>query len=697
MIENKQSATHKALNNKNGIPFVHLPAKPPNERSSLDSITDRVTVPLPKLQASRPEEHSAFESIFDRLTVHIRKIQVTTSPVERPGLAPNVQLVGQLQASGYKDRQWLVQRDGQFIQLSELLYRIAEHANGEHTLEEIARWVSEVTEWIVSPDQVRHLVHTKLIPMRLISPLDGSVVPSTGGAAQYRGRSVLAVNMRLKLMNPGLIDPITRVLQVLYAPPVLIPLLILIVVARGWLYFVHGLNNSLEAAFNTPGLLLFVIALLFVSDMFHELGHASALRYGGGKVRGIGMGFYLMYPALYTDVTDSYRLGRWARVRTDVGGMYFHLIFGLGIMAFALISRQEFLLLLVSLIDLDVLSENMPFVRFDGYWALADLTGLPDFFSLVGPFVRSVLRLPAGKGSKLPDLKPWVKAVFAVYIIITVCVLTDMFSLLIIYEPSILESSWSALLAQRMAFAAARTQTDVLGMLAPAAQVIALALPLVANFYLLSRLGRMVISVVWRWGKRLPRWSRVALLAAMVTTVLVAFLWAPQLPLLIASGDSLKSVDGITCDHGEQSTEHIHTHLTIYVQGREVAVPQGIGIPPGGNCFFWLHTHLVDGVIHVEAPAKAPYTLGQFTDIWAQSTQSTVLTNTNFLGYPLMGHHLVIWTSDNGQPAQRYTGNPRDVVLRNHELITITYDSPRVQPVTSFDWQHSSAGQRLMP
>jgi hypothetical protein len=30
-----------------------------------------------------------------------------------------------LQGSGFQDRQWLVQRDGRFIQLTELLYHIA--------------------------------------------------------------------------------------------------------------------------------------------------------------------------------------------------------------------------------------------------------------------------------------------------------------------------------------------------------------------------------------------------------------------------------------------------------------------------------------------------------------------------------------------------------------------------------------------
>ncbi|MBA3445542.1 MAG: hypothetical protein H0T58_11920, partial [Gemmatimonadales bacterium] len=88
--------------------------------------------------------------------------------------------------------------------------------------------------------------------------------------------------------------------------------------------------------------------------MFHEFGHASALRYGGGRVRGMGAGFYLIYPAFFTDVTDSYRLGRWARVRTDLGGFYFHLTFALGLIGLYWVTGQEFLLVVVLLINLDI-------------------------------------------------------------------------------------------------------------------------------------------------------------------------------------------------------------------------------------------------------------------------------------------------------------------------------------------------------
>src|SRR5205814_287206 len=144
-------------------------------------------------------------------------------------------------------------------------------------------------------------IAAKLIPLGLIATQDESIPYRDETAGDGRARSPLAVNMRTKALPPRVIDPITRVLQIFFAPPLLIPVFIAIVIAHGWLYRAHGLEASIRDVLMTPGGLLLTLALLILAGMFHEFGHASALRYGGGQVRGIGAGFYLMYPAFYTD------------------------------------------------------------------------------------------------------------------------------------------------------------------------------------------------------------------------------------------------------------------------------------------------------------------------------------------------------------------------------------------------------------
>jgi putative peptide zinc metalloprotease protein len=249
------------------------------------------------------------------------------------------------------------------------------------------------------------------------------------------------------------------VLRHLFHPPVLISILAIAAFAHSWVFFSRGVAGAIHQALYTPGLLLMVLGLIFLSGIFHEFGHAAALSYGGGKVRGMGAGLYLIFPAFYTDVTDAYRLGRWARVRVDLGGFYFNLIFSLGIMGLYAITGQEFLLLVVLFIVLDILRQMLPFIRLDGYWTFADLTGIPDLFSQVGPYLRSVLPIPGWKGPRLPNLRTWVKVAFGAHIAITVPILLTLLFLMIRGIPRILATGWESAQVHISIFLAARDDT----------------------------------------------------------------------------------------------------------------------------------------------------------------------------------------------------------------------------------------------
>ena len=93
-----------------------------------------------------------------------------------------------------------------------------------------------------------------------------------------------------------------------------------LVAVSWWVLFEKGLASATHEAFDKPGLLLLVVVVTVLSAGFHEFGHAAAARRGGATPGAMGAGIYLVWPAFYTDVTDSYRLGRWGRVLpTSVG------------------------------------------------------------------------------------------------------------------------------------------------------------------------------------------------------------------------------------------------------------------------------------------------------------------------------------------------------------------------------------------
>ena len=148
----------------------------------------------------------------------------------------------------------------------------------------------------------------------------------------------------------------------------------------------------------------------------------------------------------------------------------------------------------------------------------------------------------------------------------------------------------------------------------------------------------------------------------------------------IATVATGQPVDGISCQTSEQTQFHIHAHLTVFVNGSARQIPAGIGIPGAqatntpngpfietGTCFYWLHTHADDGIIHIESPVQRTYTLGNLFDIWGQPL------GPNRVG-PAAGSVVAIY---NGQV---FLGNPRDIPLTAHAQIQLQVDTPLVEP-----------------
>ena len=94
-----------------------------------------------------------------------------------------------------------------------------------------------------------------------------------------------------------------------------------------------------------------------------------------------------------------------------------------------------------------------------------------------------------------------------------------------------------------------------------------------------------------------------------------------------------------------------------------------------GSCFYWLHTHAADGIIHIESPVQRTYTLGEFFDEWGQP-----------LGPSQVGSaHGKVTVIVNGKV---FTGNPRDVPLGSHENLQVQVGTPLVAPET-INWSNT--------
>ena len=155
-------------------------------------------------------------------------------------------------------------------------------------------------------------------------------------------------------------------------------------------------------------------------------------------------------------------------------------------------------------------------------------------------------------------------------------------------------------------------------------------------------------------------------------------------PTLLASTDGQsqgQTVDGISCDTSEQVVYHIHAHLAVYTNGKLRIIPEGIGIVPptqvvqtsagafvvSGKCFYWLHSHTADGIIHVESPSQRVYTLGNYFDIWNQPLSTTQVGP----------EHGAVTAFVDGQS---FTGDPRSIPLNAHSVIQLDVGSASPGP-----------------
>ena len=184
----------------------------------------------------------------------------------------------------------------------------------------IADLVSNDLGRALSPGQVCVLIIAKLVPLGIV-------------AGQHRAGRPACRHPAARPAGPGHAPPapgrraIGTLLRPLFYWPVIAAVIGSVVGTDCWVISARGLSGAFGQVLNNPADLLLLAALTIVSGAFHECGHAAACRYGGATPGRIGFGLYLVWPSFFTDVTDSYRLSRAGRLRTDLGGVYFNLIF----------------------------------------------------------------------------------------------------------------------------------------------------------------------------------------------------------------------------------------------------------------------------------------------------------------------------------------------------------------------------------
>jgi putative peptide zinc metalloprotease protein len=439
-----------------------------------------------------------------------------------PCRAEGLELIGELPGSGYRVPPSLVRRsDGQTIQLTRLLYLVLEAVDGRRDHEDIAEVVSTSTGRGVSGEQVATLIESKLLPLGLLRLADGRE-PEV-----KKANPLLALRFRYVVSDPAKTRRLTAPFATLFAPVVVTVLTLAFLASAGWVLFEKGLAAATHQAFEKPGLLLALFAVTLVSAGFHEFGHAAACRYGGATPGAMGTGLYLVWPAFYTEVTDSYRLGRGGRVRVDLGGLYFNAIFAVGSFAVWAVTRWDAVLLLIAAQVLQMLRQLAPFVRFDGYHILADLTGVPDLYHHIKPTMVGLLPWHWDSSKEQP-LKRWARAIVTVWVLVVVPLLLFSLLMMVVALPRVLATGWESLGKQWHLLENVWSQGDLAGVGVRALSIVAIGLPLLATIYLVVRVVRRTTTSAWRSTSGKPAKRAVAGVVAAALVAGLALAWWPR-------------------------------------------------------------------------------------------------------------------------------------------------------------------------
>ena len=421
----------------------------------------------------------------------------STEP-DRAAPACAVELIGSFQGSGRTDETYLARRDdGQWVELSPLLWLTLSHLDGIRTFAQVADRVTATWGRPLAAEDIEYLVDNKLVPAGLAG--------STSGIHK-RPDLILALRGKKVLLRPRLVSALSRPLRFLFWGPIVLLVTGLFLVVETYAFASGRLPAGIHQAVDSPSSLLLVVGLILCSIFVHEMGHASGCRYGGATPGAMGVGIYVATPAFFTDLSDGYRLGRAGRVRGDLGGVYFNAVYAVAVFPFYLITRSPLLLLVIAAMILEIIEQMMPFVRFDGYWAISDLAGVPDLFSYMG----SVFRRSHGSGSQVTGLTTSSRRLVRIWGLVTIIVLPIEMVFGLLALPVLAVTSWYAVLDHvRVLSHQGGAATDATAVLGIAFACILMGTMVYGVVYITSRLVRMATNGTTEQFHGTPRAGRI--------------------------------------------------------------------------------------------------------------------------------------------------------------------------------------------
>jgi putative peptide zinc metalloprotease protein len=216
--------------------------------------------------------------------------------------------------------------------------------------------------------------------------MDRLAVENSGkrlSAARWLLKNYLSIKIRLVNPDPLLSAVVPRIGWVFTRGFVtllgLLALLGFYLISRQWSAYTHSLLHL----FSLQGALMVGIALTS-AKVVHEIGHGVISKRMGCRVPSMGVALLVLWPVLWTDTTDAWRLtDRRKRLAIDAAGMLAEMTLAIvASLAWSLLPdgplRTGAFLLSSSTWLLTIAVNVNPLMRFDGYFLLSDWLDVPN-------------------------------------------------------------------------------------------------------------------------------------------------------------------------------------------------------------------------------------------------------------------------------------------------------------------------------
>lgn len=277
-------------------------------------------------------------------------------------------LSSDIEFSKFSEKEYLLynQKLHTYTKINQKYYDLLGLADGKRTLIAIREEFQERHNILLSDNQI----------VSLFNRLKKQGVFGYDDSVKQRVKIPNYIKFGFIFLKSNMVSRIVPFLSFLFRKKIYIPLMIL-----GIIVFCLNLysNYYQYRELNIVKIFPYFVVLIFVSIIFHELGHATAAHYYKAKHGGIGFGFYLYFlPVFFADVTDIWRLERWKRIIVNSAGIYFEVIFCLILSIIGFFTKNHVLQILGLVISGKALYNLLPFLRADGYWILSDLFNKPN-------------------------------------------------------------------------------------------------------------------------------------------------------------------------------------------------------------------------------------------------------------------------------------------------------------------------------